>query len=189
MPTELQSWKYYSCRCNSTFCLNFHQGSGDEEQVLLEMFKEKWPIYQRRKTGYLVQDLVRRLVFSKIDDSSICSSVPYKCQENANFLLNVNSLASAWDLVVYGNGTLGSSSCVTTLVKCSEEGTANIVGKNCKTFDYNVKRNYYKHQYKTSFHPSCYVHLTRKRWHLIPNGIDAVLFWWWSGTCLGPATW
>lgn len=61
-------------------------------------------------------------------------------------------------------------SCVTTLVKCSE-GTANIVGKNCKTFDYKVKRNYYKHQHTTSFH-----RVTRKRWHLIPNGIVAVLF-------------
>ena len=151
------------------------------------MFKGKWPVYQRRKSGYPVQDLVRRLVFSKVDDSSICSSVPHKCQENATFLLNVNSLASARDLVVDGNGTWGSSPCVTTLVKCSEEGTANIVGKNCKTFDYKVKRNYNKHQHNKF--PSCYVHLTRKRWHLVPNGIVAVLFWWWSGTCFGPATW
>ena len=109
------------------------------------MFKEKKPICQRRKSGYPVQDLVRPLFFSKIDDLSIRSSVPYKCQENATFLLNMNNLASARDLVVDGNGTWGSSSCVTTLVKCSEEGTANIVGKNCKTFEYKVKRNYYKH--------------------------------------------
>lgn len=93
---------------------------------------------------------MRRLVFSKIDNSSICSSLPYKCQEN------VNSLASARDLVVDGNGTWSSSSCVTTPVKCSEEGTANIVGKNCKTFEYKVKRNYYKHHYTTSFHRVTY---------------------------------
>ena len=120
------------------------------------MFKGKWPIYQRRKSGYLVQDLVTRLVFSKIDDSSICSSVSFKCQENATFLLKVNSLASARDLVVDGNGKWGSSSCVTTLVKYSKEGTANIVGKNCKTFDYKVKCNYYKHQHTTSFHRVTY---------------------------------
>lgn len=57
----------------------------------------------------------------------------------------MNSLVFVWDLVVDGNGIWGFLFCVIIFVKCSEEGIVNIVGKNCKIFDYKVKCNYYKY--------------------------------------------
>ena len=113
------------------------------------------PIFARQKKHLTTAQIVESLLDPELGPSQICTTQPVAVESNLVFIVNLNHLKNAKDILCDELGAWKCNGCHHTWVIVDEHGIAGVCGKDKPSGDgcyYCVTRKYYIHKGSPDFH-------------------------------------